>query len=120
MALGQEWGWKAISGFIAIVPVAIYHAQRINLLEMGDDAARQLGGPVERTRLIMVMAAVSLTAIATAAAGPIAFIALAGPQLARRLTRSSGVPLVSGALMGAVLLLGDAYLLWLLTMSKKV
>ncbi|MET0219183.1 MAG: iron chelate uptake ABC transporter family permease subunit [Tardiphaga sp.] len=110
----------AALGFIAIVPVAIYHAQRINLLEMGDDAARQLGGPVERTRLIMVMAAVSLTAIATAAAGPIAFIALAGSQLARPLTRSSGVPLVSGALMGAVLLLGGAYLLWLLTMSKKV
>ncbi len=134
----------AALGFIAIVPVAIYHAQRINLLEMGDDAARQLGVPAERTRLIMVMAAVSLTAIATAAAGPIAFIALAGPQLARRLTRSSGVPLVSGALMGAMLLLaadlasqrlplnvglhigqttsllGGAYLLWLLTVSKKV
>ncbi len=134
----------AALGFAAIVPVAIYHAQRINLLEMGDDAARQLGVPVERTRLIMVTAAVNLTAIATAAAGPIAFIALAGPQLARRLTRSSGVPLVSGALMGAVLLLaadlasqrlplnvglhigqttsllGGAYLLWLLTTSKKV
>lgn len=111
----------AALGFIAIVPVAIHHAQRISLLEMGDDAARHLGVPVERTRLIMVMALPSVSRpIATAAAGPIAFIALAGPQLARRLTRSSGVPLVSGALMGAVLLLGGAYLLWLLTMSKKV
>ncbi len=56
-------------------------------------------------RLQMVLVAVGMTAIATAAAGPIAFIALAGPQLARRLTRSAGVPLLSGALMGAVLLL---------------
>jgi len=91
-----------------------------------------------------VLAAVGLTAIATAAAGPIAFIALAGPHLARRLTRSPDVPIVTGALMGMVLLLtadlisqrlplnlsmpigsttgllGGAYLLWLLTRSRTV
>ncbi|WP_426757916.1 FecCD family ABC transporter permease [Pseudomonas aeruginosa] len=99
---------------------------------------------VERVRLQMVMVAVGMTAIATAAAGPIAFIALAGPQLARRLTRSAGVPLLSGALMGAVLLLaadllgqrlayvanlpiglmtgllGGFYLLWLLLRSRRI
>jgi iron complex transport system permease protein len=124
--------------------VAILHARRIDLLEMGDDAARQLGVPIERTRLVMVLAAVALTAIATAAAGPIAFVALAAPQLARRLTASSQVPLVSGAVMGIVLLLGadllsqrlplnanmpiglttgllgGLYLLWLLGRSRKV
>ncbi|WP_132911530.1 iron chelate uptake ABC transporter family permease subunit [Pseudomonas aeruginosa] len=92
----------------------------------------------------MVLVAVGMTAIATAAAGPIAFIALAGPQLARRLTRSAGVPLLSGALMGAVLLLaadllgqrlayvanlpiglmtgllGGFYLLWLLLRSRRI
>lgn len=104
----------------------------------------RLGISVERTRLIMVMAAVGLTVIATAAAGLIAFIALAGSQLARRLTRSSGVPLVLGALMETVLplaaklvsqrlpldvglhigqttsALGGAYLLWLLTTSRRI
>ena len=44
-------------------------------------------------------------ALACAAAGPIAFIALAAPQLARRLTASPGVALVPAAVMGAVLLL---------------
>lgn len=134
----------AAIGFFAILPVAVLHARRLTLLEMGDDAARQLGIGAERTRLVMVLAAVGLTAIATAAAGPIAFIALAGPQLARRLTRSPDVPVVSGALMGMVLLLaadlisqrfplnlslpigsttgllGGAYLLWLLTRSRTV
>lgn len=134
----------AALGFFAIVPVALLHARRVGLLEMGDDAASQLGVEAERTRLVMVLAAVGLTAIATAAAGPIAFIALAGPQLARRLTGSPDVPLVSGALMGAVLLLaadllsqrlplnvsmpiglttgllGGLYLLWLLARSRKV
>ncbi len=107
-------------------------------------SAAQLGVAVERVRLQMVLVAVGMTAIATAAAGPIAFIALAGPQLARRLTRSAGVPLLSGALMGAVLLLaadllgqrlayvanlpiglmtgllGGFYLLWLLLRSRRI
>ncbi|HHW1984018.1 TPA: iron chelate uptake ABC transporter family permease subunit [Pseudomonas aeruginosa] len=111
---------------------------------LGDASAAQLGVAVERVRLQMVLVAVGMTAIATAAAGPIAFIALAGPQLARRLTRSAGVPLLSGALMGAVLLLaadllgqrlayvanlpiglmtgllGGFYLLWLLLRSRRI
>lgn len=134
----------AAIGFVVIAPVAIIHARQVNLIEMGDDAALQLGVSVERTRLVVVIAAVALTALATAAAGPIAFIALAGPQLARRLTRAPGVPLVAGGLMGAVLLLaadllsqrlplqinmpiglttgllGGFYLLWVLVRSRKI
>ncbi|MCU1726685.1 iron chelate uptake ABC transporter family permease subunit [Pseudomonas sp. 7P_10.2_Bac1] len=133
----------AALGFVLIVPIALYHARHLNLLEMGDDTARQLGVSVERARLVMVMAAVGLTSVATAAAGPISFIALAAPQLARRLTGSPDIPLVTGAAMGALLLLsadlvsqrfplnlnlpiglttgllGGFYLLWLLTRSRK-
>lgn len=134
----------AALGLALTVPVALHHARRVGLLEMGDDTARQLGVSTESTRLVAVMAAVGLTAIATAAAGPIAFIALAGPQLARRLAPSPEVPMVSGAAMGAVLLLaadlasqraplglnlpiglttgflGGLYLLWLLTRSRRI
>ncbi|MCJ8150729.1 MULTISPECIES: FecCD family ABC transporter permease [Shinella] len=134
----------AAIGFVLVLPVAIAHARSLNLLEMGDDAARQLGVDAERTRLLMIMAAVGLTSIATAAAGPIAFVALAAPQLARRLGGSPDVPVLSSALMGMVLLmaadlfsqhlpleihmpiglttgfLGGFYLLWLLVQSKSV
>ncbi|HBP2672310.1 TPA: iron chelate uptake ABC transporter family permease subunit, partial [Pseudomonas aeruginosa] len=134
----------AALGLLASVPLALYHGRRLEVLELGDASAAQLGVAVERVRLQMVMVAVGMTAIATAAAGPIAFIALAGPQLARRLTRSAGVPLLSGALMGAVLLLaadllgqrlayvanlpiglmtgllGGFYLLWLLLRSRRI
>ena len=48
---------------------------------------------------------VALTATTTASAGPIAFIALAAPQIARRLTRSAGVTLMPAALTGSLLLL---------------
>ncbi|WLR95665.1 FecCD family ABC transporter permease [Shinella zoogloeoides] len=134
----------AAIGFAVVLPIAILHARRLNLLEMGDDAARQLGVDAERTRLVMIMAAVGLTSIATAAAGPIAFVALAAPQLARRLSASPDVPVVSGAMMGMVLLLaadlasqhlpinihmpiglttgllGGFYLLWLLVRSRSI
>ncbi|HCD6629338.1 TPA: FecCD family ABC transporter permease [Pseudomonas aeruginosa] len=135
---------SAALGLLASVPLALYHGRRLEVLELGDASAAQLGVEVERVRLQMVLVAVGMTAIATAAAGPIAFIALAGPQLARRLTRSAGVPLLSGALMGAVLLLaadllgqrlayvanlpiglmtgllGGFYLLWLLLRSRRI
>ncbi|GGF50172.1 ferric enterobactin transporter FepG [Azorhizobium oxalatiphilum] len=131
-------------GLLLLAPVALAYARRLDITEMGDDAASQLGVGVERLRLVMVVAAAGLTAIATAATGPIAFIALAAPQLARRLTGAPGVPLLSGAVMGAVLLLtadlislrfpfslnlpigyttgilGGGYLLWLLTQNRRV
>lgn len=134
----------AALGLLAIVPIAIYQARRIDLLELGDDAASQLGVNVERSRLVLVLAAVGLTSIATAAAGPIAFIALAAPQLARRLTLAPEVPLISAAIMGSTLLLGadllsqhlasdinlpiglvtgllgGCYLLWLLAHSTRI
>lgn len=95
----------AAAGLAIILPVIVLGARSLDLLEMGDETAGQLGIHVERMRFGMVMAGVALTAIATAAAGPIAFIALVAPQLARRMTRSPQVPLFSGALMGATLLL---------------
>ncbi|EEQ94583.1 iron chelate uptake ABC transporter family permease subunit [Brucella intermedia] len=133
----------AMVGFAVTVPLALHYAKSVNILEMGDDAACQLGIQPERTRLAMVLVAVTLTSVATASAGPISFVALAAPQLARRLTASSNVPLISGALMGATLLvvadllsqhvpfgikmpiglttglLGGLYLLWVLACQKK-
>ena len=69
---------------------------------------RALGVHPDRARLAYLVVGVGLVALACAAAGPITFIALVAPQLARRLTASPGVALVPAATMGAVLLLvGD-------------
>ncbi|WP_329562743.1 iron chelate uptake ABC transporter family permease subunit [Streptomyces uncialis] len=89
---------------LLLVPVALSLGRRMSLLEMGDDTARARGVPAEPTRLALLVTSVALTAVATAAAGPIAFVALAAPQLARRLTGSPGAGLVPAALMGALLL----------------
>ncbi|MFG1944002.1 FecCD family ABC transporter permease [Nonomuraea sp. NPDC048826] len=77
---------------------------RLSLLAMGEEPAAALGVRTERTRVLYLVAGVALTAVATAAAGPISFVALAAPQLARLLTRSAGVALAPSAMMGALLL----------------
>lgn len=131
-------------GVLVILPWVSALAKKLTYLEMGDDLARQLGVNAERTRVTMTFLAVVLAGLATGAAGPIAFIALAAPQLVRRLTRSTALPVVSAAAMGAALLVladlvsqslpgsvvvpigrmtgivGGVYLIWLLTRSRQV
>ncbi|WP_433654687.1 FecCD family ABC transporter permease [Nocardia sp. CA-128927] len=87
-----------------LLPCAALLAYRMPILDLGDDAARALGVRVEPTRLALILVGVGLTALATAAAGPIAFVSLAAPQLARRLTRTATVAVLPAAAMGALLL----------------
>ena len=103
----RSWGhvWPVLAGLALFAPLLVLNARRLDLLELGDDMAAQLGLDLTRSRAGLVIAAVGLTALATASAGPIAFVALAGPQIARRLIRVPGVPLIPGALTGAALLL---------------
>ena len=91
-----------VLGIVAIGLLLV--APRMRMLEMGDDAARALGMKVERDRLALIVLAVSLTSTVTAFAGPILFISLCAPQIARRLTRAAGVQIVPSALLGASLL----------------
>ncbi|MGO1193432.1 MAG: FecCD family ABC transporter permease, partial [Nesterenkonia sp.] len=96
-----------------ILVAAVLLAPSLRRLELGDDAAVTLGTRPNRVRLGLVVTGVATTALVTAAAGPIGFIALAAPQLARRITRSPGVSLLAAAAMGAALLV-CAHLLSLL------
>lgn len=89
---------------LIILPLTMLLARPMRQLEMGDDAARASGVNINRTRASLMILGVALTAIVTAAAGPISFIALAAPQIARRVTRSAGVALIPSALTGSVLL----------------
>ncbi|WP_138466597.1 iron chelate uptake ABC transporter family permease subunit [Poseidonocella sp. HB161398] len=93
-------------GVLCLAPPLLWGARSLSLIEMGDDTARALGIRVEATRVAMAAAAVALAAIATGAAGPIPFIALAAPQIARRLGGSGQVPVLGAGLTGAALVLG--------------
>jgi iron complex transport system permease protein len=106
---GITWEQAAPAAVVVVVvgSATLAVARRMQLLEMGDDAARALGVRAEPTRLLLLILGVALTAAVTAVAGPIAFVALAAPQLARRLTRSAGITLAPSAGMGAFLLVAS-------------
>ena len=93
-----------------LMPLALTLGRSMRQLELGEDAARSMGVNTNRTRLAMTVIGVALTATVTAAAGPITFVALAGPQIARRVCGTAGVALLPAAAMGALLLVTADYL----------
>ena len=127
---------------LVIAPVLASQSRGLGLLQHGDDQAAALGVRVQRVRLVCILAAVVLVAFATAATGPIAFVAfLAGP-IAARIVGPGGPLLLPAALTGALLVLaadqvgelafgtrypvgvvtgvlGAPFLLWLLIRSNR-
>jgi iron complex transport system permease protein len=78
-----------IAPFVLVgLVVAFAVAGALDSLALGDDVARGLGVPVGRTRLLASGAAVLLAGAAVAAAGPLAFIGLAVPHVARSIVGS--------------------------------
>ncbi|WP_236789549.1 iron chelate uptake ABC transporter family permease subunit [Amycolatopsis sp. GM8] len=108
---GREWAHVTVSGLAlaVLLPIALAYARRLSLLELGDDKAQALGVRTERTRLVLLAVSVALAAFAVAVAGPIAFLALAAPQVARRLSGGAGPALLTSALMGAFLLVASDF-----------
>jgi iron complex transport system permease protein len=92
---------------VLLAPALMLLSRPLQGLEMGDDAAAAQGINTEPAKLWLLVIGVCLTAICTAAAGPIAFVALAAPQIARRMTGSGRVSMVSAAVFGALLLLAS-------------
>ncbi|MFG3436309.1 FecCD family ABC transporter permease [Nonomuraea sp. NPDC047897] len=102
---GADWQQVQIIALtvgVLTVPVLAI-GSRMRLLEMGDDLAQGLGVRVKVTRRRLLVIGTVLCAGAVATAGPIAFVALAAPQIMRRLTGGS-VSVVPAALMGALIL----------------
>jgi iron complex transport system permease protein len=89
---------------LVLLPTAGVAARGLRVLEMGDPAATSLGVRVRSVRLLTIATGIGLTATATSVAGPIGFVALAAPQLARRLTRADGPNIAGSAAMGGFLL----------------
>jgi iron complex transport system permease protein len=97
-----------VSPFIvAGLLLAAFTARGLNALSLGDDMAKGLGNNPGRVRVTAGTAAILLTGAAVAVAGPIAFVGLAVPHLARALlgTDHRWVMPVA-ALFGAALVLG--------------
>ncbi|MEO8376854.1 MAG: iron ABC transporter permease [Candidatus Sumerlaeota bacterium] len=86
--------------------VIVLQAKRMNLLTLGDMTAAHLGLDVRKTKLVLLIAASLMAAAIVAYAGPIGFIGLLVPHIARRLVGSDHrLLLVPCAMTGALLLL---------------
>lgn len=142
---GRGWGDLAplAVAMVILLPACAVLAGPLGALRCGDDLARGLGVRVEPARVGLLLCAVGLAAVATAAAGPVAFIALLAAPIARRLMRDGSPALMGAALVGAVLItaadiaaqnisetnqlpvgvltgaIGAPYLLWLLVQMNR-
>lgn len=109
---GSIWGtnWKfvlAILPWVLIfIPLAMFKARYLNILNLGDQVAIGLGAAVEKERRKLLFISVALAGSCVAAGGGIAFLGLVAPHLARRLVGPKHeILLPASALMGALLLL---------------
>ncbi|MEO3819103.1 iron chelate uptake ABC transporter family permease subunit [Plantactinospora sp. B24E8] len=140
-------GWESVRpltvAVVVLLPAAILLGRWTRTLHLGDDVARGLGTPVQLARLCLVLVGVALVAFATAATGPVLFVALAAPQIAQRLAGLPAPPVVASALTGALMVsasdlvarwlipdvdlpvgvvtgaLGATFLLWLLVRTNR-
>ncbi|MFB4312166.1 FecCD family ABC transporter permease [Actinomadura sp. GTD37] len=142
---GLDWDEVRIP-FLVIAALGLLLAalaRTMGQAALGDEVAATSGVALNRYRLLVVLAGVGLTATVTSATGPIVFVALAAPQIGRRLAAAAGTPALPAALTGALLLLaadlaaqtvlapvqlpvgvvttaiGGSYLIWLLIMEMR-
>lgn len=103
----RSLGHAAIIGvaLLVLLPVVGWWSTRLQLMDLGDDVAEGLGGSAVGTRTAAIVLSTLLAASAVAVSGPIAFVALTAPHIARRLSRAPGPNLVLAGLTGAVIML---------------
>ncbi|MFI5954032.1 FecCD family ABC transporter permease [Cryptosporangium sp. NPDC051539] len=142
---GREWTEVRLMSGVLVVGLVLCAvlARPLSLSEFSDERSTSLGLHVGRARIGAVAVGVLLASAAVSVGGPIQFVALPAPQIARRLTRAAGPNLVASGLVGGVLLVladfaareafqprqlpvgvvtgvvGGLYLAWLLSRERK-
>ncbi|MEU4091798.1 iron chelate uptake ABC transporter family permease subunit [Streptomyces sp. NPDC026673] len=106
---GRTWDQVTMlaAAMVVLVPLALGMGRWMRTLQLGDDVAAGLGTPVQPVRLALLLIGVGLIAFGTAAAGPVAFVALAAPQIAQRMAGTAYPPLLTSGLTGALVVLGS-------------
>ncbi|MFJ7064811.1 FecCD family ABC transporter permease [Streptomyces sp. NPDC101115] len=129
---------------LLMLPAVLWAARAQRTVSLDDDTATALGVRLGRVRLGLVTVGVVLASVATGVAGPVDFVALLAPQIARRVTRTAQIPLLCSALLGALVVVvadvlgrrlfaptelpvgvltaavGAPYLIWLIVRSRGV
>ncbi|MDI3385090.1 iron ABC transporter permease [Streptomyces sp. B-S-A8] len=103
---GRDWavGTPLLAALTVLVPLALVAGSRLQLLRFDDDMASTLGVDLTVVRATTLALAVALAGVAVGIGGPIAFVALAAPVIAGRLSGPTRVPVLGSALVGAALI----------------
>jgi iron complex transport system permease protein len=119
---GRDWSiiLTVLPLIAAAVVVSLALIRPLNAIALGDEAARALGAATGRIRIVAAIAIVLLAGSATAAAGPIAFIGLAAPHMARLVVGPDLRVLIPATMVcsPALLLLADAFGRWVIAPAE--
>lgn len=94
---------------LVLAPLAVIMTWPLRALQLGDDVTRGLGLPLERMRLGLIAVGCALAAVSITVAGPVGFVALMVPHMARMLAGplSGSVMVLTGVLGACFLLMAD-------------
>ncbi|MET9231533.1 iron chelate uptake ABC transporter family permease subunit [Lentzea sp. NPDC003310] len=102
-------GWEHVVpvgiALAVLIPTALIGGHVLGALQFDDQTARGLGIRVDAARSFLIIVAIVLASVATAGAGPIAFVALAAPQIALRLSGTAQPPLFGSVVVGGALVM---------------
>jgi len=106
---GFDIFWQVLPFLVVGLVIAIASTPSLNVISLGEDVARSLGTNIAMSRTIGIVAITLLTGAATAACGPIAFVGLVVPHVARAITGPDYRWLVpyAGLLGGLMLVMSD-------------
>ncbi len=101
----MDWDtvWRIAPWSLPAIPIMVVSGRVLNVLKLGDDVAVTMGLDPGRARVVLMLMAMALVAPAYAYVGPVAFVALLSPHIARGALRSSDARpvLVGAACVGA-------------------
>ena len=98
------------AGIALCLIACLLFSTQFALMPFSDQVITGLGANIKHIRILALVLCVTLTGLAVAVAGPVGLVALVGPEIARVLARYRGIPLISSALTGAlVMVLADLF-----------
>ena len=106
---GVTWSQLYLLAPLVIIGVitAVFFAKKLNLLLLGENYARSLGLNLQQIKYVIIFLTALLTGSITAFCGPIAFVGIAVPHLARMLFRTNDhyILIPASVLCGIIILL---------------
>ena len=104
---GRSWAYVnvVLPWLLVLLPLPFIFCRDLDTLGLGENKAATLGVSVNKTQILVLVLAVALSTTAVAICGPIAFLGLVAPHLARKLVGGRHRTLLPAAmLIGALLL----------------